>query len=251
MQLIQSFFVWIHVSAGFIGLASFWIPVLTRKGGTQHKLFGKIFKYCAYVVLIAAFLAILLRMPQLIQTNFDAPNEVLALSFYVFLFYLILVVSISLRHGFAVLEYKSDITGLNNGLNNALANISMLASIMIIVYAIIVSPDNQILLYALSPIGFFTGLDIKTAIRNKHQFKKTWLYEHLSALLGTGVAFHTAFAVFGAGQIFNLNLSGFIQVIPWITPALIGVPAISIWTRSYKKKFGDWGIVKTKVANES
>jgi hypothetical protein len=167
--------------------------------------------------------------------------------------YLILVVSIGLRHGFAVLEHKSDITELNTGLNNALANISMLASGIIIVYAIIVSPTNQILLYALSPIGIFTGLDIKTAVRNKHQYKKTWLYEHLLALLGTGIAFHTAFAVFGAGQIFNLSFSGFTQVVPWITPALIGTPAISIWTRIYKKKYSDFGAVetKTKVAKES
>ncbi len=40
MQLLQSIFVWIHVLAGFIGLISFWVPVLTRKGGKQHKLFG-------------------------------------------------------------------------------------------------------------------------------------------------------------------------------------------------------------------
>ncbi len=155
------------------------------------------------MVLLAAFLAILLRMPQMMQTNFDDPYEVIALSFYVFLSYLILVVSIGLRHGFAVLEHKSDITELNTGLNNALANISMLASV-IIIYAIIVSPVNQILLYALSPIGVFTGLEIKTAIRNKHQYKKAWLYEHLSALLATGVAFHTAFAVFSERGRFSI-----------------------------------------------
>lgn len=251
MQLIQSLFVGVHVFAGFIGLISFWVPVLTRKGGKHHKLFGKVFKYCAYVVLLAASLAILLRLPQMMSTNFDDQFEVLALSFYVFLSYLIVVVFISLRHGFAVLEHKSDITELNNTMNNALANVAMASSIVLIAYAIFVSPLNQILLYALSPIGVFTCVDIKTAIRNKHNYKKTWLYEHLASLLGTGIAFHTAFAVFGAGQIFNLNLSGFVQVIPWITPALIGLPAISIWTRVYKQKYGELDKTKTVVANES
>lgn len=251
MQVIQSLFVGIHVFAGFIGLVSFWVPVLTRKGGKHHKLFGKVFKYCAYVVLAAASLAILLRLPQMMATNYDDQFEVVALSFYVFLSYLIVVVFISLRHGFAVLEHKSDITELNNTMNNALANVAMASSIVLIAYAIIVSPLNQILLYALSPIGVFTCLDIKTAIRNKHNYKKAWLYEHLGSLLGTGIAFHTAFAVFGAGQIFNFNFSGFVQVIPWITPALVGLPAISIWTRVYKQKYGELDKTKVQVANES
>lgn len=249
MEILQSAFILTHVSAGFIGLVSFWIPVFTRKGGKQHKLYGKIFKYCAYIVLAAAAIALLLRIPEMRATNFENEFEVMILSFYVFLAYLILVVFIVLRHGIAVLGHKKDITELNTRLNNAFAYLSMTASIVLIAYAVIVAPVNQILLYALSPIGFINGLDIKTAISNRHHYKNTWLYEHLAALLGTGIAFHTAFAVFGAGQIFNLNLNGFVQVIPWITPTLIGVPAILIWTRIYKHRFGE--LDRKAVLNES
>ena len=53
---------WLHVSAGFIGLAAFWVPVMTRKGGKTHRFYGKIFKYSAYVVLIGAMLAVTLHM---------------------------------------------------------------------------------------------------------------------------------------------------------------------------------------------
>ena len=212
METLQNTFVLVHVSAGFIGLVSFWVPVFTRKGGKNHRFYGKIFKYCAYIVLAAAAIALLLRIPELISTNFDNENEVLVLSFYVFLAYLILVVFIGLRHGIAVLAHKKDITELNTGLNHAFANLSIAASLILIVYALIVAPLNQILLYVLSPIGFINGLDIKTAITNRRNFKNTWLYEHLGALLGTGIAFHTA---------------------------LIGVPAVLIWTRIYKQRFGE------------
>lgn len=239
MQSLHSIFVWVHILTGFTGLVAFWIPVLTRKGGKYHKLFGRIFKYCAYLVLLAAVIALLLRSPEMLATDFDDPAQVLMLSFYVFLSYLILVVYIGMRHGFAVLAHKNDITELNTPLNNAFVWISIAASIALLTYTIIVSPVNQILLYVLSPLGIINGLDIRTAITNKHHLKKTWLYEHLNALLGTGIAFHTAFAVFGAGQLFDFNLNGFLQVLPWITPTLLGVPAIMIWTRMYKQRFGD------------
>ena len=61
----------------------------------------------------------------------------------------------------------------------------------------------------------------------------------MGAMLVTGVAFHTAFVVFGFGRLFNLGLTGFVAVVPWILPTLIGVPALVIWTRHYQRKFGD------------
>ena len=56
-------------------------------------------------------------------------------------------------------------------------------------------------------------------------------------MLGGGIAFHTAFAVFGGARLFDLGLEGGLAVIPWVLPALIGVPAIAIWVRHYKKEF--------------
>jgi hypothetical protein len=61
----------------------------------------------------------------------------------------------------------------------------------------------------------------------------------MNAMIGTGIAFHTAFAVFGSGRLFDLGLEGWVAVIPWILPALIGIPAVAIWTRHYQRKFGD------------
>ena len=94
MQVLQSLFVGIHVFAGFIGLAAFWIPVFTRKGGKNHKFYGKIFKYSAYFLLAAAAIALIIRIPQFVATDFSNENEVMFLSFYMFITYL-LIVSIS------------------------------------------------------------------------------------------------------------------------------------------------------------
>lgn len=239
MSILQAFFLLVHVIFGTIGLAAFWVPVLTRKGGKNHRLFGKVFKYSAYILLLAAALSLSIRIPQLLLSGLDNEENLIRLSFMVFLAYLLVVVYISMRHGFAVLKQKQDIRKLDIPLNRTLANLAIASSVLLVVFTIIVSPPMQILLYALSPIGVFTGLDIRSALKNREDYRQRWLYEHLGAMLGTGVAFHTAFAVFGANQLFDLNFSGFLQIIPWITPTLIGVPAIALWTRFYKKRYGD------------
>ena len=69
--------------------------------------------------------------------------------------------------------------------------------------------------------------------------KRAWMYEHLGAMLGAGIAFHTAFAVFGVTRLFDIELTGWVAIIPWVAPTVIGIPAIAIWTRHYRQKFGE------------
>ena len=45
------------------------------------------------------------------------------------------------------------------------------------------------------------------------------------------------FAGFGSLQLWDLGLDGWVAVIPRVTPAIVGIPVISIWTRH--QKFGD------------
>ena len=44
----------LHMATGFVGLAAFWIPALTRKGGGLHVAAGWVFGACAYVVALTA-----------------------------------------------------------------------------------------------------------------------------------------------------------------------------------------------------
>lgn len=228
-----------HVGAGFIGLAAFWVPIFTRKGAKYHRLFGKIFKYCAYIVLAAAFLAVGSHMINALQKGIGPMQSPTQFTFLVFLGYLSVVTFIGLRHGLGVLKQKPDLTRLNTPLDNGLAYLAIAASFALIAYALYYAPPNKILLFALSPIGLGIGFGIRKAIHGKRLEKKAWFYEHMGAMMGTGIAFHTAFAVFGSTRIFDLGLEGWVAVIPWITPALIGIPAITIWTKYYQRKFGD------------
>lgn len=239
---------WTHVIAGFTGLAAFWVPIFSRKGGGRHRLFGRIFKYCAYVVLVAAMVSVAMHWSLALAEGESPSTSPAQFGFLLFLGYLAVVTLVSLRHGILVLQNKKDLSRLDTAINRGLAWLSVLSSIVMISYALYYRPSNMIILLALSPVGF-GGFGVLKAIRGRRQEKKAWFYEHMGAMLGTGIAFHTAFAVFGSSRLFDLGLEGWIAVIPWITPALIGIPANVIWTKYYMRKFGDLPVKGAAVEN--
>jgi len=229
----------IHVAFGAIGLAAFWIPVFARKGAMNHVRFGKVFVWSAYIVLGAAAIALLVRLADLSMRDIGPADEPLLFAFIVFLGYLTFVTFVVVRHGMEVLRHKRDPAALRTTLNIALAYASITASVAIITYALLLSPPNMILLIALSPIGFGNGFGQLRYMKSERPSKRGWMYEHLGAMLGSGIAFHTAFAVFGSTRLFDIGLTGWIAIIPWVAPAIIGIPAIAIWTRHYRRQYGE------------
>lgn len=229
----------VHVLFGVVGLAAFWIPVFARKGADLHVRAGKVFVWCAYIVLGAAAIALAFRTTGLLLNGITPEDQPALFGFIVFLGYLTLVTWIVVRHGMALLRHKRDPASLATPFNVALAWLSVAASVALIAYALIMDPPTRLLMYALSPIGFLNGLGILRYMRSAPPSAREWWYEHMGAMLGAGIAFHTAFAVFGINQMFEINLAGWVAVIPWVAPAAIGVPATAIWTRYYRRKFGE------------
>lgn len=227
----------IHIFFGAVGLAAFWIPVFAKKGAVNHVRFGKIFVVSAYVVLGAAGIALLARIADLVARKVGPSDQPLLFAFIVFLGYLTFVTFVVVRHGMSVLKHKRDPASLRTPLNVALAYGAILSSAGLIIYALLLSPPNMVLLFALSPIGISTGIGNLRYMQSTAPSRRAWMYEHLGAMLGSGIAFHTAFAVFGSTRLFDIGLTGWVAVIPWIAPTAIGIPAIVIWTRHYRHKF--------------
>jgi hypothetical protein len=227
----------VHVAAGATGLVAFWIPVFSRKGARNHVRFGKVFVRAAYVVLGAAALALVLRVFDLQARSLAPADAPQAYTMVVFLGYLTFVTFVIVRHGMSVLRHKGRPQALRTPSHVLLAWSCVAASAAVIVYALVVKPPSAILLYALSPIGISTGFGNLRYIRSAAPLPRAWLYEHLGAMLGAGIAFHTAFAVFGLTRLFDLGLDGWLAIVPWVAPTIIGVPAIALWTRHYRRKF--------------
>lgn len=239
MHQLGEVFRFVHVAFGAIGLIAFWVPVFTRKGAVNHVRFGKIFVWSAYVVLAAAAVALLSRTYGLLAAGTGPADKPVLFAFMVFLGYLSLVSFVIVRYGMQVLKHKGNPAELGTDLNTALAWASIAASIGIIVYALLLSPPNKVLLFALSPIGIGNGIGQLRYFGATGLSQRAWFYEHLGAMLAAGIAFHTAFAVFGSTRLFDIEMTGWIAIVPWIAPAIIGIPAIRLWTRHYQKKFGE------------
>ena len=238
MDLFSEVARFVHIAFGGIGLLAFWIPVFARKGAVNHVRYGRVFVWSAYVVLAAAGLSLATRIVALIRSGTGPAEEPLLFAFIVFLGYLTFVTFVIVRHGMQVLKHKRDPASLRTLLNRTLASGAIAASVALVAYALVFSPPNRVVLYALSPIGFFNGIGILTYLRNAAATPRDWMVAHLGAMLGAGIAFHTAFAVFGASRLFDIGLTGGIAVIPWVAPTIIGIPAIALWSRHYQLKFG-------------
>jgi hypothetical protein len=239
MSFLGEGFRFIHVFFGAVGLAAFWVPVFAKKGAVNHVRFGKLFVWSAYIVLAAAGISLVVRVSGLLENGVGLDDEPSLYGFIVFLGYLTFVTFVFVRQGMAVLQHKRDFAGLRTTLNKLLAYGTILASTGLILYALILAPPNKILLLALSPIGFTCGFGNLAYMRSDPVPKRAWMYEHLGAMLGSGIAFHTAFAVFGSTRLFDIGLTGWVAIIPWVAPTAIGIPAIFLWTRHYRLKYRD------------
>lgn len=228
---------WTHIVFGFLGLVAFWIPVFTRKGGAVHRWAGKVFRYSAMVVLAGAGLAVVLHGAASLIAGVGVADQLEGFSFLLFLGYLALVTGVALSHGIAVLGAKRDLTSLNTPYRSFSAWLAIAASGFLIGWALYWRPENAIILYALSPLGISTGIDILRVIRGRKQEPGLWKLEHLGAMLGCGIAFHTAFAVFGSNRLFTFGLDGVWMVLPWVLPAAIGIPATALMTRYYRNRY--------------
>lgn len=229
----------IHIVFGFVGLLAFWIPILTRKGSSLHRAAGRVFAFCASLVLLSAGLSIALVATRLVAAGKGPAASPETWSSLVFLAYLAWVTWLIVRHGRLVLRSKGSPRTAGMGSSCWLARSAIAASGVIVAWALVFRPPNMVVLLALSPIGFLSGRGMLEYYRGSTPSPRAWLYEHLGAMIGAGIAFHTAFAVFGSRQFLAWEPEGLIGVIPWILPTLVGLPATVLWTRHYQKRFSE------------
>ena len=226
-----------HVATGFAGLAAFWIPLFARKGGRAHVQAGRVFTYCAYVVTLSAVTVSAGRIVSYQVQGIALADRPELYAFALFLGYLGVVTFATVRHAIRVVATRRSPETLRTPFHEALAWASMAGSAAVIGFALGVWSGVSPVLLGLSPIGLFTGRGMLRLMRNPGGQRMGWFYSHLGSMLGGGIAFHTAFIVFGAQQLWAYELAGALAVVPWILPTVIGIPAIVVWTRHYRRKF--------------
>lgn len=226
----------IHIGAGALVLILFWAQILSRKGSPLHVRAGKAYYWLGLVVVAMAGFGVTTIIARVFHRD---ELDLLGTSQFgavMFLGYLTIVTWAVLERGRSAIRFRGPSPGKRAVFAYSRAFIAVSASAGLVFYALAYQPPNAILLYALSPLGFLIGIETISFQRRGNSSPNHWVAEHVDGMMGSGIAFHTAFFVFGAGQIFEPLLADSpIQILPWILPAVIGIPVTMLWKRRILK----------------
>lgn len=233
-----------HVAAGFVGLAAFWVPVFARKGGRAHKRAGRVYAYCAYVVTVSAVTVAVGRVLEYQLEGIGVAEQPELYGFACLLGYLGVATFANVRQAMRVVATRRAPEMLRSPFHAALAWTAIGSSGVAVATALAAWSSVSPILLGMSPIGVVAGWPMLRMMRRPGAERMGWFYSHLAAMLGGGIAFHTAFLVFGAQRFWDYSLDGPAAVVPWILPTVVGVPAIVVWTRRYRRKFNPAGVAR-------
>lgn len=238
----------LHISLGFLGLVAFWAPVFTKKGGKAHVRAGKIFTASAYVVALTALGSCCwaLAHPSSFTGRAVTWSEIPAdqVMFVAILGLLAIFLLQSIETGLRVLRTRrqpEQYASLRLRSVNGLQALAGTAVLLFGTYHLIRGHGPMFWIpVGLGLLGLQDFRENRRFLADPRPTPMAWWYKHMECMLGAGIAFHTAFLVFGARSLFGGSLiEGSWSFLPWVLPTAVGLPAVHFWTRFYKKKFGE------------
>ena len=188
----------IHIVFGAVGLVSFWVPVIGKKGGKNHRKWGKVFWV---TIMVAGSLAICLSLLTLydpIGTHphlTDKGEGFVRGIFGVMMLYLAILTLNLAWYGLETIKNKADHKRNRAGLNFWLQPALILAALGCAVEGILI---QQYLMVGMSMIGFATAGTNLYFMYTATPSPKAYLKEHVKAIVGCGISVYTAFFAFGA-----------------------------------------------------
>jgi hypothetical protein len=234
---------WVHIAAGSIALLLFWIPAIARKGGRAHIRAGWFYVACMSVVVVTAFAmsGLAFTIPLAVR-RIARPLSAAELADFLrgqrlaatFLAYLAGVTLAAGWQGIWAVETKREPKAMRAAFTLALNAAVLLGGLTVFVLGFKYRSGPLI---ALSPLGpWIGGGNLRYLLRGP-QSRMHWWYEHLSSMIGTGIAGYTAFLVFGGARLLPSVARSQLYTIFWVLPALIGVPVIFMTVAYYQRKF--------------
>lgn len=211
-----------HGAVAIIGLLAFWVPVFAKKGGSVHRAAGKLF-------LLSMLLVTLTGVPLALLLLVNGQWV-----FAVFLLYLAVLLAASTASAWAAIKLKGEPERYFGRIHLAVAWLIFAsgAGVSLLGYFF-----NEMLLVMFGCIGPFVAFDMFKR-RRAARAANWWLLEHFGGMIGGGIATHVAFAAFGLRRLWPAyaSLDGWIGILPWVAPVVIGVIATVILENCYTRK---------------
>jgi uncharacterized membrane protein len=215
----------LHIACGAVAFVCAPVALATAKGGKTHRRWGKIYFWAMAGVAVTA----------------------LILSFALPVFFLAMVAVFSFYSAFAgyrILSLKGMYTGARpKAVDWAAAVVTVLSSFLLFLMGFlkpelmgvgvvqVAGHTVSIVSVVFGIIGMSMGLGSIAGFLKPPTEKMFWWFDHMQGMIGSYIAALTAFSA--------VNLTRWYGAAwwVWLWPTIIGVPAISVWTAYYKKRF--------------
>lgn len=216
-----------HIVTGATGAIAFWVPVLGKKGGTNHRWWGRLFNRCMLITGSLAMCMATLTLIDPIGTHphleglFDAAF-IRGIFGWMMLTTGVLTVNLAWYGWLAVLNKRGGHARNRTPLNIGLQYVLLAASLNCSLQGWLV---GQPLMHGIAIVGVATVVTNMRFLRRESPGPTYWLKEHVKALVGAGISVYTAFMAFGSVRILpELAL----HPVMWAIPCATGI-AIILW----------------------
>jgi uncharacterized membrane protein len=214
----------LHAAVGTTALATFWIAGMSKKGSALHKTAGKIYLLAMVGILISAF-------PMATFILLDDKPVIGS-----FLLYLLIITATSVWSSWRAIRDKRDWKRYTGPIYQALMVLNLLSGLAIAGVGLFLADRLQLVITSFSLVGILGAYGMYRFQREAPTDPRWWMREHLSAMIGNGVATHIAFLQIGLPKILPM-ISGPVMVnVAWIGPLLVAVVAGIYLTRKYAPK---------------
>ncbi|MEM0906351.1 MAG: hypothetical protein AAGJ94_03240 [Pseudomonadota bacterium] len=216
----------IHITLGAPGLVCFWLPVMVKKGGPQHRLWGRIFVVSmlgtATTAVMMATLSVIAPMPThphlMEHPQFSDPQLVRVIFGWMMLYLAILTINLA-WYAWSCSRNKRDEALNRRPLNVALQVVLTVAAANCAYQGYLL---GEPLVMGFSIVGFATVATNVHFMYRRNPRPIDWLLEHIKAIIGTGISVYTAFFAFGAVRIMpEAALSPMLWSVPLVTGLIL------------------------------
>jgi uncharacterized membrane protein len=216
---------WMHIIGGFVALLVLWIPLVTRKGRKWHRKSGWVFVVSMAAVSVTALFMGIYRI------GWDAGTDPDAIPFSWFLIFISILSGGTAWYGIRVLRFKRRRTSHRSFVDLLFPALLLISSIGIMIYGWAI--DFPLLQY-FPIVGLFLGSTQLHYWISIPKVSSHWVVEHIVGMLSCSIATITAFTVFGAPRMLQIDS---VNLFMWLLPTIIFVPLIIGLSIYYGRKY--------------
>ncbi len=231
----------VHIATGTIGLITFWIPVIGRKGGVNHRRYGQLFVNALLVTGITAVAIATTTLIDPVATHphladhalFADPKMISAIFGWMMLYLATLTVNLA-WHGRLALIHRTNHRATGTPLNAALQIALTVASANCLLQGFW---SGQLMMMGISAVGFATVGTNLWFIFKPEPKRHDYIKEHIKSLVGAGISVYTAFFAFGAVRLMpELALTPGLWAVPLVTGLVLIIYHQHAITRRYQPR---------------